>query len=343
MSNPLSLSIPLPKQGEFSEWVDQYAYDLVDWLELSAFLNEIGQVFLIELVNALDLCWDQEEDDIHKRDQILEDISTVLSDEIDCRSRILGGSYPFEMMKGGFSFIFTQTELNGGNATYLLCLMLSHATQSEILGKNLVPPSDQLYKARNALFEGCSTLAASSICHGPSFRLGALRGGAERLLEKLQEIWSLIGDGKVRTEAHADAPKNVNDGDIDVISFTPMPDKRAGTFILYGQAASGHNWDKKEVSEMVITRFHRDWFDEIPSSKISTATFIPFRLSDQIINRNTNGHGIILDRLRLPYFVNIALLLIEKGNSPVECAEVIKEIIPWIEQQKKHMKNAVLV
>jgi len=335
MAVAFSLPCPPPRASDFPEWLDDNSHLLADWLELTAFVNPSGQTYLNDLVDALDLCWDQEAEIIHERDQLIDDIGSIIAEEIGTRSRVLSNSYPFVVSRDGSSIVVHEP-LSDGSTTYLLCLILSHATRSDIVDKRMAPSQSDLHAARNALFEGCATLAAAAICNGPSFRIGALRRGAGGLLDKLNEIWQLVGDGSVRTEPHDDAPQGVNDGGVDVIAFAPMPDRRSGSILLFGQAASGHNWDGKEIGERVKKRFSQDWFDPVPASPIRSATFVPFRVLGDL-HRLTHGHEMIVDRLRLPYFAARARDLEANGIGPIECLDIIEDVRDWVNQQKDHM------
>lgn len=336
----IELSIPAaaPDDPEkFPDWCEEHAGALADWLEFYALAEARNEAVVENLLDALDLTWDMEDEEIHIRDQFLEDIGGVVMGEVDARRRALGAAYPFAASDDGATLALVPDWTHGG-ATYLFCLILAHVTRSPILPPPLRPPAEKVPEARNELFESCATVGAASITRGPAFRMGALRRGAEALLTKLREVWALVGDGQVRDKVLPDAPLQVNDGGVDVISWRLPRDGRAGTLYLLGQAASGHDWVSKPISEEGVRLFHRDWFDPAPASRPATHTFVPFRV-DGDLERHTIIHGTLIDRLRLPGHVDDAISLAEGGLEPIEGLDALPRVRAWVIEHQEFMRG----
>ncbi len=335
----ISLNIPAvgPDLNELPEWSEEHAVELADWLEFYALGKAENEAILENLVDAIDLKWDTEGAEIQTRDQLLETVGVVVMAEVDERRKALEQAYPFEVSRDG-STMRLYEDWTAGRSAYLMCLVLAHVTRSKILPPRLIPSEKMVSEARNLLFESCATLGAAGITQGPAFYMGQLRAGAEGLLGKLRQAWNLNRDGEVRDTPAPDAPENVNDGGIDVISWTPRPDGRAGMFYLLGQAASGHNWDSKPISDGDIDLFHRDWFDPPPASTPNKATFVPFRLLGDL-HRFTFRHGRVHDRMTLPAYIDKAVDLAERGVEPIECLDNVPALRAWIERHQDAMRQ----
>ena len=231
---------------------------LADWLELAAFYSSNRSALLTEMIDQQDLDRDYEPEDFGDLDEQLEDIVSKVSAEIDCRQHDLNDSYPFSLSQDGRELLLVEP-WTVGQATYLLCLVLSHSPQSELVPRESAPSDDQLREARD-LFQICSTLAAAGKTHGPAYSVGWPRVDGSRLLEKLQEIWAVYGDGTL----HETPPRGISlhhkDEGIDVISYWPERDHRPGIGFLIGQVASGSDWEHKSIRP-ALERF-KSWFKD---------------------------------------------------------------------------------
>jgi hypothetical protein len=305
-----------------------------DWLELTAFFSKAETALLDELVNQQDLDRDREPDDFGDLDEQLEDIVSQVLAEIDRRRRDLGGAYPFEMSEDGRALCL-EKQWNVGQAIYLFCLILSHAPPSELVPDGSAPPEDQLREARD-LFQICSTLAAAGKTGGPSFSVGWPRADDSRFLEKLQQVWSIYGDGVPHDKPLTGTPPHLKDDEIDVISFWPERDGLPGHGYLVGQVASGNNWRNKSVRP-ALNRFTRLWFKVQPAADGHPAIFIPFSVSDESMSRDTSYFGYVAHRSRLPQLAGLAPTLSQEGVAPIERLDEIGRIYDWLAQHRQHV------
>lgn len=302
-----------------------------DWLELAAFFSESGKALLTELINQQDLERDQEPEDFGDLDELQEDISSKVNDEVDRRRRDLEAAYPFELSENG-EVLSLSTEWNAGQAIYLFCLILSHAPKSVLVPKEYAPHEEQLREARD-IFQICSTLAAAGHTGGPAFSIGWPRIGGVKFLAKLQEIWHVYGDGMPHDELPPGTSPQHKDEGIDVISYWPERDGKPGHGFLLGQVASGNDWRMKSVRP-AVEAFKR-WFKLVPAAPAHPAIFIPFSVADEAIDPYTRVHGYVAHRLRLPYFAGRATGLSESGITPIERLDEIKRVYTWLARHRQ--------
>jgi hypothetical protein len=308
-----------------------------DWLELAAFLSESGRVLVTELVNQQDLDQDQEPEDFGDLDELLEDIASKVTAEVDRRRHDLGNAYPFELNDDGEVFSLIE-EWNVGQAIYLFCLIMSHAPKSRLVPRDYAPDDDQLIEARD-LFQVCSTLAAAGHTGGPAFSIGSPRIDGTAFLAKLDEIWEVYGDGVPQDEPPPGVPPQHKDEGIDVISYWPERDGKPGHGYLLGQVASGKDWKRKSVRPD-LAAFLR-WFKLVPAAPAHAAIFIPFSVDDEAVGRYTMSHGYVAHRLRLPRHAGRAPSLSDSGISPIERLDEIGRVYAWLDRHRQNVLGSL--
>lgn len=304
-----------------------------DWLELASFFSRSGEALVTELVNQQDLDQDQEPEDFGDLDELLEDIASKVAAEVDRRRGDLGDAYPFKLSEDGEA-LFLIKEWNVGQAIYLFCLILSHASRSVLVPQGYVPGKVQLQEARD-LFQVCSTLAAAGHTGGPAFSIGWPRIGGVKFLAKLREIWRIYGDGTPRDDLPPGTSPQHKDEGIDVISYWPERDGRPGHGYLLGQVASGADWKTKSIRPDMAA-FSR-WFKQAPAAPVHPAIFIPFSVEDERVTRYTLSHGYVAHRLRLPWHAGKAPGLSEDGIAPVERLAEIGRVYTWLAQHRRNI------
>jgi len=288
---------------------------------------------LTELVNQQDLDRDREPDDFGDLDEQLEDIASQVLAEIDRRRRDLGEAYPFELSEDGWALRLAE-RWNVGQAVYLFCLVLSHAPHSELVPERSAPPEEQLREARD-LFQVCSTLAAAGHTRGPAFSVGWPRVDDSRFLAKLQQAWSVYGDGALHDAPLPGAPPRLKDEEIDVISFWPERDGLPGHGYLAGQVASGNDWRTKSILP-ALNRF-KLWFKVQPAAAAHPAIFIPFPVPDDSMARDTLYYGYVAHRSRLPQLAGRAPALSREGIAPIERLDEIGRVYAWLAQHRQRV------
>jgi hypothetical protein len=308
-----------------------------DWLELAAFLSPSQRVLVTELVNQQDLDLDQEPEDFGSLDELLEDIASKATAEVDRRRHDLGNAYPFEISADGEALSLSE-EWTVGQAIYLFCLVLSHASKSILVPRDYAPDRHQLQEARD-LFQVCSTLAAAGHTGGPAFSIGWPRVSGVTFLSKLHEIWRHYGDGIPQDELPPGTSPQHKDEGIDVISFWPERDGKPGHGYLLGQVASGNDWKGKSVRPDAVA-FLR-WFKLVPAAQAYPAIFIPFSVDDEVIDPYTRIYGYVAHRLRLPHLAGKAPGLSDSGIAPIERLSEIGRVHAWLARHRQNVLGSL--
>jgi hypothetical protein len=307
-----------------------------DYLEFCAFISSTGTIAVASLAGEQDLLFDTDGDP--DRDALLEEARASVTNEFARRKKVLEGAYPFKVLNDGDTLsLVPNSEWHIGCSAYLLSLILSHATDSEILPKEAVPTAALLRESRD-LFQICATIAAAGYCDGPSYSMGWPRPDRSNFLTKLKAIWADFRDGAPRDEPLPVSSEEVKDEGIDVIAWRAEPDKKPCTLYILAQVASGNNWKSKSVLPD-INRFHREWFTKLPVSTPHPAMMIPFLLDSDCIEHEAPCLGHIFDRDRVPRYANRALSL--GGKFKVERLEDMNAVRDWIVQHQHNVQASV--
>src|SRR5262249_41510474 len=91
-----------------------------------------------------------------------------------------------------------------------------------------------------------------------------------------------------------------NDAKLDIAGWIPMPDTRPGKVMLFGQCATGWNWEDK-VSEMQAEQWCDHWMLDAPPVKPLRSLFIPHCIPQDWLAISRYA-GIMFDRSRIAAF-----------------------------------------
>lgn len=324
---------------------------IADWFEFHVICSEFsfGQIRILQRAwdkrkNSEDSSPDGREVGDNSADEIfVESIIEVFRERIEC----LQDDYPFEFNQSGEE-LQIKTHLTDGAILYLFCLFLSNFNKSEIF--ELDEFSYELTNRIRDLFGACSTWAAAGSINGAAVAFGFPRPDGSSFLTKLRECYGLFGEGKVRDNPLPGVSTNPKDEGIDVIAWTPRPDKAPGKTYVLGQVASGGNWPSKSVKEY-FRPFHENWFSEGPASDPVPALFIPFCITllgganlQQQVNILTKRYGQVHYRYTLPRLAQNGLsLAASNGSLTIERVDEMTEIKAWVIDLIDKMKDAAAV
>lgn len=324
---------------------------LADWLELAAFSSPRLSIPVDEINSALEIEEDFEPEEILDEDNLAEARIQVAISAIEERRRVMRGSYPFDLSEGGYLLNLMEPWSSAGRASYLLCLLLSHAGGDGFLAGGPLP---KLEPARD-LFQASSTLCAAGACGGPAFSFGWPRPDKTRFHQKLLIVYRHFRDGKPYATPPPGSPPHIKDGGIDVIAWSHEPDGQPGTHYLLGQVASGQDWKEKSVRQALVP-FHDFWFEYRPASTPDPAMFIPFCLPgtetadashvdqedvyDGELRYLCHLLGRIFYRYRIPRHADRAVQLAEKGIAPIERLDAVQDIAAWVGEARRLLLEA---
>jgi hypothetical protein len=307
------------KRSEVADWVEVQAMHLGRAVS-SAELRRSDSV-LSEPDNALDLD-DVTGDEIEREivDSEMEQLDDEIWAELKFRERVLGDSYPFELITNRSVWRLEPRSLEAPatrapRVLYLSCLMMS-AMKSGILRRDaeVDPQFDGLARRAADVLQAASYVAASELVGGESHWFGWPRpDGTTKMREALKELVRKVGHGKLKTKDPEWTTGYEKDGTIDVVVWRQFKDRRHGGVLVLGQVASGLNWIEKSPRTFVDSHFN-DWFEEQLEHQFLTAMFIPFMLHERAIARHDSSyedvansiirqlsiiHGTLIDRVRL--------------------------------------------
>ena len=313
-------------------------YIVVDWLELEAFLSPFGAAGVDDVISSQFLQSEDAEDDIAERDRQEEDLRSAIETEVEFRSSALGDAYPFALSDDGEQLEITcGDEVHDAASAYLLCLILSHVTNSPILR---VPPDPSIVRqARKRLFQILATLAAAGHAHGGAVSLGWPREKKESIIDVVGRATMSAGTGQARPQPHSVEPKGAKDGGLDVLAWQPAPDGPPPEIFYFVQAASGNNWVGKS-SRDDHQQFLTCYFDTHPMCNLAFLTVCPFRLSEKDKQYQQISHGTISDRTRAPAMALAALQAAAGGQQHIDEVAQFPLIAKWVARYRRENRNA---
>lgn len=285
-----------------------------------------------DLISALGFQEEENEDDIGEKDKAVEEKRTEIEEEITYRSNALGDAYPFILSGDGKTLTLVDLDDNHAANSYILCLILSHVTGSEILQ---MPPKDEMVRqARKRLFQIVATLAAGGHANGGAVSLGWPREKKESIIQVVTRAVAGSGTGDARPAPHQLEPKGAKDGGLDVLAWRSAPDGPPPELFYFVQAASGHNWVGKSAKDDHL-QFLVCYFSAQPMCNLAFITVCPFRLTENEKQFQQISHGTISDRTRAPAMVRDTLIAAENGNGNYDEVQNFPVISKWINRYRR--------
>lgn len=315
---------------------------LADWLELLALTSRHRRAKRTDLLGLYELL----EDDVHgtARDdgtpldeEILEERQYFFADavleEIEHRSRVLGGHYPYRITATGQDWYIVPVDANFDDPTsvgqmcYVFCLFVSAIRDRRIAGASLV----SLEKDMPNYFQAIATDVAASLLGGSSFSFGWPRPEGSDFMTAVDNLTKSLKMGVALSEPPLFASGKEKDAGIDVVAWRDFPDRRPGKVVLFGQVASGKNWKGKSVVGDIAP--FSSWFAQPLSQHYIPAMFIPFPQHHELAEPSDASFedvasadawymerkfGLVVDRLRIV------------GAPPRQPTPVYESIRDWI-------------
>ncbi|MBL4836856.1 MAG: hypothetical protein JKY34_04695 [Kordiimonadaceae bacterium] len=319
--------------------------DVADWIELKT-LQEIDTKYKFSLLyRMLDDEGDSAATTFEKADSEHEEVVSQWLGEIGERAANLGDAYPFLVTNSEIKLKDLTSDLNQGQYAYILCLLLSHAKDTDAIDGKKFLNIGKNDPARE-LFQIISTIAASGYLNGSSVSFGWPRQDKTKFPAALKRVIQLTNDGaKYSSTPHPGAPKRVKDFEIDIVSWIPTNDNLPNKMFLVSQVASGYNWESKPLDNKILASIDC-WLERHFSSRFNIATglFIPFciipkhaeTVSERLSFLSGNKvFNLIFYRNRIPYYVNQVFKnkLQSTAGIIVERTDDFSKIITWVDEK----------
>ena len=323
-----SIYLPLDEVSGTKPDLDRAA----DFLELSAFFSAEGETITSNLGNDVSIGAEENSAGSRvERRQDEEELVIGAVNRINERYRTLDASYPFQLDRNGDILRFLAVNDSLGQAAYVLCLILSNleSASAVLIGSDLHPDDDEVRELRQ-YFQYFATAALAAEIRGKAWSFGFPRPDGSDFIDKLNEIWNDIRDGRV--EAQPWAPKQPKDDKFDVIAARPHRDQLPGFLLAVAQVATGKNpMEKSLIGHLSV--FKNRWFATQPVTAFIPYMIMPFAIQrDQFID-NVNTMGNVLHRLRVPLRVAEAEGLMKAGTM-IEGYNQLTDALKWLKDYR---------
>lgn len=196
---------------------------IADYLELVAFFAAGDDVPTSDVANAVVLAASEDHRDLQDEMQHGEEgvVSGVVV-RIEQRQDALDAAYPFELDPVGDLLTCRLAEGSLGQTAYVLSLVLSNLRAlSPVLHRSGLHPGDEEVRRLRQYFQGFATAALAAEVQGNAWSFGFPRPHGSGFLDKLEEIWRKLRDGRV--ERQVGAPERPKDDQIDVFAARLHP------------------------------------------------------------------------------------------------------------------------
>jgi hypothetical protein len=335
---------------------------LADWVELQALVssNRKAQRSVLDSIfrltseeRSVRLKQDEEtgtRDDGEIIESELEEVALNVADELEWRAEKLGPAYPFKLESRGvgnprWELLGPAEPLTREHLIYIACLLIVAFRRS------LLIPEDDIaeiftHDYLGRIFQICACLAVGGYISGDVVSFGWPRATGDAFLPALRNAWDRFGAYTIVDAVPDGAPNNLKDGGLDVIGWRNFSDGRPARLIVFGQAASGDNWDGKSAREPSMTLIG-SWFAGFRPAAWIPATIMPFLAHEDIdivssqdsestisgrMQYHEQAHGIIFDRIRVASSAHHALTSPSVDSARIDGAERVGEIAAWIDR-----------
>lgn len=247
-----------------------------DWIEVKTILSAGGRFLFSDMERAWELNRESEDEDPGGGSESFDDWANARFAVMQRRLELLGPSYPFVFVEDDREFVYCgENGLRPGQVVYLLSLFLSVAPEPSIF-ESKIPITNW---ARDA-FQACAGWAASGALEGSSYVIGWPRPDGSSFMTAMTQLFdNLMGDGEIKfvSTPPPGSPGREKDGGIDVIAWKKRIDGAGGKVQLFGQVASGQDWNNKPVGPY-ITALEKNWLVSPWVMPPIPGMFIPFSI-----------------------------------------------------------------
>lgn len=252
---------------------------LADWLELTALTAADGSASGGDLERALRRTGAYQQ----VGDEAVEEKVGETLDELKDRARATGEGYPFVLE----NVVIRTRGRWRRTSVYVFCLCLSYVGFKKEKNRKAFP---------ERIFEHLSCSAAANYVDGDAVRFGFPRDTMpRRFADAITRLTKLLCEGRGYRKG---ALRAGMDRALDVVAWKHFYDRKSGKLLLFGQCAAGADWTSK-LPELQPGAFCAEFMNELPTSPIMKAFFIPHRVEPSEWSWYSRNGGIIFDRCRI--------------------------------------------
>jgi hypothetical protein len=254
---------------------------LADWLELLALQSGDKNASLGDLLSALQIPLGREE---------AKTLTFEVMSEIEDRIKATGDAYPFSLL--GSSVLQIKKDNLNEYVAYIFCLLLSYFGWKPVKNTPINP---------RLLFEDLACIAAKQYLQGDVLQFGTGRYNSSNVStfgQLVTELCKKLGEGQ---GLGTKKTLNKKDDHVDLVAWKDFKDGRESKLILFGQCATGENWDSK-VNELNPDAFCGNWMIKPMVSSLGRSFYVPHRISGELWTYHARNAGILFDRCRVAYW-----------------------------------------
>ncbi len=219
-------------------------------------------------------------------------IAGPLIAEIDRRSELLGGYYPFEVVNSSLRYKAS------ASLVYEFCLAVSLQRNLSKKPFNKYPLRFEFIAAEAArcyLGDEASTYRTGWPPHNRTERPSKFNLLMEKLCSRTGGEFPWCPTSPLPKRWHVEAPK---DEGMDFVAWKPFFDQRLGQLFILGQCACGDDWENK-LDELQEARLRR-WVNPVTHAQFIRAFAVPYHIPGHYIFSELNVRaGLTFDRIRI--------------------------------------------
>ena len=270
-----------------------------DWMELSALLSFRQTCSSADLVRSLSvleepdhevidlvIIIDSEDTAEEEEEEILQSQSELwvsdVREELATRQVMLGESYPFKVSSSASSWRLTYDgDSERHDHLFYSCCLLITGRRYRLVTREL-PEMDKILQI-------IAYLVAARVVEGSAYWFGYPRpDNTTKMADAVMELLNRIGfDSPILTPPMWSIGKE-NDGGIDVVAWKNFCDDLPARLVLYGQVASGKNWESKPVMQYTETTWP-SWVGDYGQKWYIPAMFIPWQQYVEVESTRDRG------------------------------------------------------
>ncbi len=294
----------LTSQSSFQDLTDYFEFQCIKAGEISIH-SEINKLLLTNDEIQIEGIKDETDEAFDKVEEITQ--------EIQRRQEVSGGTYPFALSQKGYVLSVEPNTLPYWVYVYLLFStqlnMKTHKIWNSIDGTKILENLSALV-VKNYFGERSRSLVFGT----------ATSGG---FTEKVNDLCKKMGEGN-HFESHGNSPVSQQDDKLDVVVWIDFSDQKQSKFIGFGQCKTGTTFDDQATIELQPKQFCQKWFRTMPVVEPFKIFFCSQNYSmdySKLVNA-----GLVFDRLRIMDF--LPSQIDEKLSSQIKswCEAVVNEL-----------------